>query len=130
MNRAASARPSIFSSTSNSVSPSGLALTLIWMLIFGGCCPCPGGWVSERGAFGFSKERSLTYWASTLSDGPASLSAVAPPSFGGPPFVIDMDHLRHHAGRPGTSGGVANTRGRGPQEPRISQSLRDDGWCG
>src|SRR5215510_190798 len=40
-----------------------LAPTLIWMLI-AGCC-----WLgcSERGAFGFSNERSLMYCARTLS---------------------------------------------------------------
>ena len=58
-------RPSILSSTSKSCSASGLALTLIWMLIFG-CCCCG---CSERGAFGFSNDRSLMYWPRTLSCG-------------------------------------------------------------
>ena len=60
-----SALPSSLSVTSKSVSDSGLALTLIWMAICG--CVLPA--VSERGAFGFSNERSLMYCATTLSCG-------------------------------------------------------------
>src|SRR5918998_6079583 len=43
------------------------------MPICGCCC---WGW-SERGAFGFSKEKSLAYWARALRDG-ALASAWAP----------------------------------------------------
>src|SRR5947209_15405818 len=81
-----SARPSIFSSTSKSLSASGFALTLIWMLIFGCCCCC----CSERGAFGFSNDRSFTYCASTLSCGGAWLESIAPA--GGPPLVDAMNY--------------------------------------
>src|ERR1700674_3150900 len=48
------------------------------MLIAGGCA----GGRSELGALGFSKEKSLMYWPSTLSEG-----ALASP---GPPLVAAM----------------------------------------
>ena len=47
-----------------SVSVIGLAVTLTEMLICGWVVCC-----SERGAFGFSNERSLMYCASTMSWG-------------------------------------------------------------
>ena len=76
-----SARPSSLSSTSTSLSASGLALTLIWILIEGAF------WCwSARGAFGFSNDRSLMYWARTLSCGSFSGAALS----AGPPFVIVM----------------------------------------
>src|ERR1700749_1019536 len=60
--------------TSYSVSESGLAPTLIWMLIWGGfACGC-----SDVGAFGFSKERALVYCARTLSWGGASAVGGVP----------------------------------------------------
>src|SRR3954451_12246523 len=62
-----SALPSTESVTSNSFSERLLALTLIWILIAGGCC-----WgANEPGAFGFSNDRSLVYCANTLSWGGA-----------------------------------------------------------
>src|SRR5436189_44138 len=42
----------------------------------------------ERAALGFSNERSLTYWASTLSCGGACSASAAPA--GGPPLVDAM----------------------------------------
>src|SRR5205085_8940594 len=68
-----SALPSTFKVTSNSFSARLLACTLIWMLI-AGCCCCG---CNEVGAFGFSNDRSLVYWASTLSWGGAC-SGCAP----------------------------------------------------
>src|SRR6185295_3768356 len=62
-----SALPSIESVTSNSLSERLFAETLIWMLM-AGCCCCGA---REEGAFGFSNDRSLVYWASTLSWGGA-----------------------------------------------------------
>src|SRR5262245_19938739 len=76
-----SALPSSLSSTSTSFSATGLAVTLIWMLIVG-CC-CEG--ISERGAFGFSNEKSLTYCANTLSWGGLSPACAVAPA--GPPLV-------------------------------------------
>src|ERR1700729_3710729 len=69
-----SALPSIRSATSNSFSLTLLALTLIWILIAGGCC-CGA---SEAGAFGFSNDRSLVYCASTLSWGGGAASGGVP----------------------------------------------------
>src|ERR1043166_3978570 len=52
------------------------------MLILGDpCWPC-----SERGAFGFSNERSFTYWASTLSCGAAWVAGA--PASAPPPLVV------------------------------------------
>src|SRR5256885_1596113 len=67
-----SALPSTFSVTSNSFSERLLACTLIWMLIAGCCC-----WgCSEEGAFGFSKDRSFVYCASTFNWGGGAASPV------------------------------------------------------
>ncbi len=52
------------STTSKSLSDSGFALTLTLILIEGPC----RAW-SERGAPGFSKDRSLIYWARIFRDG-------------------------------------------------------------
>src|SRR3954468_12491218 len=71
---AVSALPSTDSVTSNSCSLRLLALTLIWMLIWGGWLCC---W-SELGAFGFSNERSLVYCARTLSWGAWAASGGVP----------------------------------------------------
>src|SRR4029077_11566037 len=54
------------------------------MLIFGACACC----CSERGAFGFSNDRSFTYWARTLSCGGAWLGSTL--AGGGPPLVDAM----------------------------------------
>src|SRR4051794_25005314 len=69
-----SALPSTESVTSYSFSAILLALTLIWMLI-AGCCCCGA---SEAGAFGFSKDRSLVYCASTFNCGGGAASGGAP----------------------------------------------------
>src|SRR5581483_5985637 len=68
--------------TSYSDSASGLAPTLIWILICGGF---PWG-CSEAGAFGFSNDRSLVYCARTLSWGGA-------PAVGGLPLPLVMKSL-------------------------------------
>src|ERR1043165_158765 len=52
------------------------------MLICGCVCCC----CSERGAFGFSNERSFTYWASTLSCGAAWFAGA--PASAPPPLVV------------------------------------------
>jgi hypothetical protein len=63
---ASPALPSSTRLTSKSVSASWRALTLTWIEMFGpfSCGP------NERGAFGFSKEKSFMYCASELSAGP------------------------------------------------------------
>src|SRR2546423_8621128 len=89
------------------------------MLIFGApCCCC-----SERGAFGFSNDKSLTYWARTLSCGAAWL-ASAPA--GGPPLV-DAMKLSSGVGGPGAIGGVANIRLKTRQGRGFLQSAPEDG---
>src|SRR5215469_4696449 len=70
--------------------------------------------VSERGACGFSNERSLTYCASTASCGIAICGS-------GPPFVIDIADLQPPAG----VAGLANTGRRGEQwRRRVGRNLR------
>src|SRR5690606_15617989 len=70
------ARAAIVRLTSNSVSEIGLAFTLTLMLI-------PGAFSrarSEDGAPGLSKDRSFTYWTSTLSEGALPLPDTASPA--------------------------------------------------
>src|SRR5690349_10242602 len=89
------------SSTSKSVSPTLRALTLTLISI------CGAVWraASERGALGFSKERSLAYCASTLIAG-ALFSAAAGPPF---PFVLAIRVPRDARRRQGASGRGATT---------------------
>src|SRR5215470_12528636 len=83
------------------------------MLIAGGCW----GGVSERGALGFSNEKSLMYCVNTLSCG--SFSGF------GPPFVVLM---RSPDGReaPRTTA-VANTRRPGGQCQRSGIGVQESG---
>src|SRR6202012_2545574 len=95
-----SALPSTRSATSYSFWAILLALTLIWMLIDGGCCCGP----SETGAFGFSKERSLVYCASTFNCGGGAASRGEPL-----PFVIEIS--------PGTC-----SSGQGPPSAQLRKA--------
>src|SRR3954470_17633819 len=73
------------------------------------------GWFSlgarERGAFGFSNEKSLMYCPSTLSDGACCCGCGV-----GPPLVVVI--LRYPPGRISAPRGVANTGGEAGQGSR------------
>src|ERR1700730_16971647 len=86
-------------------------------MLIAGCC---WGGVSERGALGFSNEKSLMYWVSTLSCG--SFSGF------GPPFVVAMGSPDGREAPRAT--GVANTRRPGGQCRGIRDQragIRDQG---
>src|SRR5262249_20946748 len=108
-----SALPSSFSATSYSACPSCCRPTLIAMLIV--------GWfwlgASERGAFGFSNEKSLMYRPSTLRAG-APGSGCGCGAFG-PPLVVVIYATLLPAGTV-AGGGVANTGARVRQGSRKS----------
>src|SRR5579871_348453 len=85
-------------------------------MLMAGCCFGS----NERGAFGFSNEKSFMYWASTLSWGDCCGT--------GPPFVVVVMNVLRPSGERTAVGTVANTRQAAEQERRYAP-LRGAGRC-
>ena len=85
-------------------------------------CGCVWLGASERGAFGFSNEKSLTYWPSTLSCGAGSAAAAAGLRAAGAAVGRERHDRLPPPADSAIVGGVANTAA--PGGTRMADGLR------